>query len=394
MNRIYIHRTIEKELLNAVKDFPIVTLTGPRQTGKTTLLRNLFPNYSYVTLDDPTERKTALDDPNLFLRSHKGNLIIDEIQYVPELLPVIKIIVDEDRSINGRYLLTGSQFFPLMAGLTESLAGRTALFQLLGFSFNELPTTNLSGITREECWKYMLNGFYPDPLLHRVDRVNFYQSYLHTYLERDIRQISSVHDLRIFQEFLELLASRAGCLLNLNEIAKECGISFTTAKRWISILESSNIVYLLRPYHRNVSKRVIKCPKIYFTDTGLLSYILRYPNEHVLAKGPHSGAFFENMIVAEILKFKYNTNALFELYFYRDSHHNEIDIVLDYGYKVVALELKATETVRNEHIKTMSKIKETIDYEHGYLLSFCNSVYKMTDKIDANPWYNLYSIII
>lgn len=386
--RKYIHRHIENALLQAAKEFPSLVLTGARQTGKTTLLKTIFPDYKYVTFDDPIQRKIALDDPVFFLQQLGEKVIIDEIQYAPQVLSYIKMDIDKDRSKNGKFILTGSQVFPLMSGLSESLAGRVALFELLGISFPEFYP--LKNISREETYKYILKGFYPDPLIHNVNHIRYYQSYLQTYLERDIRQVTSVHDLKLFQDFLELLASRVGSLLNLNEISKECGVSFTTAKRWLSLLETTNIVYLLRPYHKNISKRVIKSPKLYFTDTGLLSYLLRCQSEKNLIYSPLAGSFFENLIVIEILKYKYNNDGMFELYFYRDSHNNEIDIIVEFDDTIQLFEIKSSSTIRLEYTKTIQNHIELFHNAKGFLLSFYEEEQKITKSIAAIPWYKIY----
>lgn len=379
----YVHRVIEKEIKAAADEFPVVVLTGPRQTGKSTLLQTLFPKHDYITLDDPLTRKAAQDDPRFFL-SRSKRMVIDEIQHLPELLPYIKMAVDKNRGDNGHYLLTGSQCFPLMAGVSESLAGRVALYELLGFSSEEMPT--LAWSRPESCFNAIFNGSFPEVVVHGADRNRFYSAYLQTYLERDIRQIASVHDLKVFQNFLELLAARVGGLLNLNEIAKEGGISFTSARRWLSLLESTRIIYLLRPYIKNISKRIIKSPKIYFTDTGLLSFLLRYPDAATLQSGPQGGALFENLVIVEMLKHKWNHNLNYEPYFYRDSNHNEVDLVIDNGPSVNLLEIKLTKTPRMEHFSTLKKITALLGRSRGYLLSFTQNKEKITEKIESIPW--------
>lgn len=387
----YVHRKLEKELKAAVREFPVVVLTGPRQTGKSTLLQNTFPKYHYVTLDDPLTRKLAHDDPYLFL-SRAKKMVIDEIQYLPGLLAFIKIVVDRTRHDNGRFILTGSQYFPLMAGISESLAGRAALYELLCFAVEEFPKTQ--GIENiKTVFTAMFNGFYPEVVVHGADRNRFYASYLQTYLERDIRQITSVHDLKVFQNFLELLAARAGGLLNLNEISKECGVSFTSARRWLSLLENTRMVYLLRPFTANVSKRIVKSPKLYFTDTGLLAYLLRYPSPATMQKGPQAGAFFENFILAEILKYKFNRNLNFEIYFYRDSNHNEIDIVLDYGVSVKLLEIKLTATPREEHLSAIKKTIKEFKNAKGYLVSFSEEEVRAVANVALLPWKKVTTVL-
>lgn len=388
---VYVHRILEKELKAAAKEFPVIVLTGPRQSGKSTLLQKIFPHHAYNTFDDPLTRKIAHDDPYFFL-SRSPQMIIDEIQYVTEILPFIKIVVDRDRQKRGCFILTGSQYFPLMAGITESLAGRAALYELLGFSTEEISSSRTWGEIKT-AFSAIFKGFFPDVIVHGVDRGRFYASYLQTYLERDIRQITSVHDLKIFQNFLELLAARAGSLLNLHEISKECGVSHSSAKRWLSLLETTRIIYLLRPYTKNISKRVIKSPKLYFTDTGLLSYILRYSDPLTMQNGPQSGAFFENLVLGEILKYKLNHQANFEIYFYRDSNHNEIDIILDYGLSIKLFEIKLTATVNEHHISMIKKMTKEFKNAKGYLVSFSDRKEQVATDIQILPWQEIINVL-
>lgn len=390
MNR-YVHRAIEEELKKAEKEFPVIILTGARQTGKSTVLQKTFTGHHYVTLDDPLARRLAHEDPKFFL-SRSDKMIIDEIQYLPELLPYIKMAVDTHRRHNGRFILTGSQYFPLMAGISESLAGRAALYQLLGFSIEETPGLRKLNNPRS-VFMALFRGFFPEIVVHGVDRDRFYASYLQTYLERDIRQITSVHDLRVFQNFLELLAGRAGSLLNLNEICKECGISFSSSRRWLSLLESTNIIYLLRSYTRNISKRLLKSPKIYFSDTGLLSYLLRYQDAMTMQNGPQAGAFFENLIIGEILKYKFNHNMNFELYFYRDSNYNEIDVILDFGTYIKLIEIKTTATALDKHLSSLKKIIRSFKNAQGYLVNFSDHREMVAKDITVVPWMHIIDIL-
>jgi uncharacterized protein len=382
--RKYIHRAIEPEIISAAKEFPVVVVTGPRQTGKSTLLQKIFPKYRYTTLDDPLTRKTAKEDPLLFLSSEE-NIIIDEIQHLPELLPYIKMAVDKDRSSNGKFLLTGSQYFPIMSGVSETLAGRVAIYELLGFSDEEIRRARETS-SHEDIFKRIFNGSFPEVVTGSASRERFYPSYLQTYIERDIRQITSVHDLEVFRGFIEVTASRAGALLNINEISKECGVSFSSAKRWLSLLESTRMIYLLRPYTRNLNKRVIKSPKLYFTDTGLLSYILRYQDAETLRVGPQGGAFFENFLVSEALKYKFNHNLNFELYFYRDSNHKEIDLLVDLGRSKKLFEIKSTRTPRAGHIDNLKKQMTKFKGSHGYIVSLSDRTDKVTEDITLLPW--------
>lgn len=383
MVKKYLPRAIEPEIKKASRQFPVLVLTGPRQTGKSTLLQKVFPRHRYITLDDPFELRVLKKDPALFFENNPGILILDEIQHAAKILPYIKILVDRDRSKNGRILLTGSQVFSLMQGVTESLAGRAAIFELLGFSWDELKPKEISA---SSCFHQIWTGFYPEPAVHGVSTRHFYPSYLKTYLERDIRQIKSVHDLSLFQDFLELLAARAASLLNLHEIAKECGISHSTARNWLSLLENTRIVYLLRPYHRNISKRVIKSPKIYFTDTGLLANLLKYPDSRVLQSGPMAGAFFENMVVTDLLKKKFNTNSLSELYFFRDSNGNEVDVLIDKGDRKILLEVKAAKTITASHEKSLDLARKNFGDSKAYFVSLTGQTTHLAKNTQAISW--------
>jgi len=391
MKRVYVPRLIENRLKRSVAQFPVLVLTGPRQTGKSTLLQKAFPGYRYGTLDDPFQRQLAIRDPLAFLENLGEPAIIDEIQYAPGLLPYLKMAVDRDRGRNGRFLLTGSQTFPLMEGIGESLAGRAVLHELLGFSCAELGE-RAKASSAAACFDLLFLGFYPEPAVHGVDVNDFYRSYLLTYLERDIRQIRSVHDLHLFQNFLELLAARAGGILKLNETAKECGISHTTATKWLSLLESTRIVYLLRPYFRNLSKRVVKSPKLFFTDTGLLAFLLKYPNARTLQAGPSAGAVFENFVVIEALKEKFNHGGLFELYFYRDSNQNEIDLVLDFGRSQKLIEVKLARTLRQEFFAALRRTAGVFIGGKPYLVTM-SSERVDHDGISARNWREIVAIV-
>lgn len=378
----YIHRTLEAVLLKAVKQFPALVLTGPRQTGKSTLLKQLFPEYNYITLDDINVRSIAKQDPALFVSTLKLPVIIDEIQYLPELLNYIKIHIDNDR-VNGRFLLTGSQMFNVMQGMSETLAGRVALFELLPLSFQELGTVPRAPMA---CYEQILKGFYPTPNTQDTDLQLFYGGYLATYVERDVRQIKNIQDIASFQRFLSLLASRVGNLLNIQSLANDCGLSVPTIKSWLSILESSRIIYLLKPYYQNMGKRLIKTPKVYFTDTGLLTYLLRYKTADTLLAGPMAGAVFENMVIMEALKENLYNRLGQELYFYRDSNQVEADLVIDTGHLFELYEIKATQTIQPAFAKNLKliDIKPCIKK----VLTLNEQTLPLKQDIIAEPWWN------
>lgn len=389
MKSAYVSRDVEPELRAAARQFPVVVLTGARQTGKSTLLQHLFPNVPYFTLDDPFTRQAAHEDPRAFL-AQAPRLVIDEIQQAPDLLPHVKVLVDADRRNAGRFLLTGSQAFPLMAGLGESLAGRAAIFQLLPFSHHELGNPALS---IDRCFQRIFDGFYPDVVAHGVDRNRFYSSYVQTYLERDVRRMTAVHDLKQFQNLVGLLAARIGNLLNLNELAKEAGVSAPTVRRWIALLETAGLIYLLRPYSGNLSKRIVKSPKLYFGDTGLAAWLLRYPTAESLRHGPQSGAFFENLVLLECLKHKANFGVAGELFFYRDSNHNEIDLVVETGASTHLVEIKQTATPKGAHFDVLRRLQPLFPRSQACLATAASKEERLSSQLVARPWSQLAACI-
>ena len=390
----YIKRNIEKELKKISAQFPVTLLTGPRQTGKSTMLTHLFPKHRYITFDDSSIRLSAKKDPASFLESMQTPVIFDEIQYAPEILPYIKIHVDKKRR-NGAFILTGSQVFNVMAGVTESLAGRTCLFEMLPFSFSELSSKNPSAIPKDilSCLRQIIRGFYPVPNTEKTDTRAFYGAYLSLYIERDVRQVQNIKDISAFESFLQILAGRAGNLLNIADLAQNCGLAQATCKAWLSILENSRIIYLLRPWFRNTSKRLIKSPKIYFTDSGLLAYLLKYGDAQTLQAGPAMGAIFENMIIGEFLKKKANKHLNSDLYFYRDSNGVEADLVVDNGRSISLCEIKAAKTLRPEMTRSLKLVDLGIFGKSAkidkYLLSFHENTLPFDGKVTALPWWEM-----
>ncbi|MCL2602097.1 MAG: ATP-binding protein [Treponema sp.] len=391
----YVVRDIEAGLKKINSQFPVTLLTGPRQTGKSTMLKHLFPKHLYITFDDSTLRLAAKKEPNAFIESLKTPVVIDEIQYVPEILPAIKMHVDQNRK-NGRFILTGSQVFNVMAGVTESLAGRTGLFELLPFSFGELSRIATENAEKAKdingCFQQIMRGFYPVPNIEKTDIKAFYGAYLSLYIERDVRQIQNIKDISTFEVFLQILAGRVAGLLNVADLAQSCGISQATCKTWLSILENSRIIYLLRPWFRNTSKRLVKSPKVYFTDTGLLVYLLKYPDAKFLQSIPVMGSVFENMLVMEFLKKKINTRQNADLYYYRDSNGVEIDLVVDNGHSVSLYEIKAAKTLRSEMTKALTLVDSAGIFKSystvkNYLLSFNENRLPLGKNITAVPWW-------
>lgn len=382
---MYVHRSLEKPLKEALQQFPVVLITGARQSGKSTFLQHCLKEYTYVTFDDILARHLAEADPILFLKTYKPPLILDEIQYVPSLLSQIKMIVDADRRKYGQYVLTGSQIFPLMKGVSESLAGRIAVFQLYPLSWKELHSSKL--FDEMVVFDQMLRGFYPEFQVQPNLNPKFWHSaYLSTYIERDLRLIRNIHDLGQFQQFLVLLAARAGQLLNLSEIGKECGISQTTAKDWLMLLQTTSIIYLLEPYARNITKRVVKSPKLYFVDTGLLCYLLRVDTVNQLVHSPFRGHIFENMVIMETVKDFAGRGERAPCYYYRTSSGLEIDLLLDHGDHLSAFEIKCSSTPTSENAKSLVQFKDEYPVKRASLLTLCPKHIPFSHGVSWEHW--------
>jgi predicted AAA+ superfamily ATPase len=352
-----IKRDIEPVLKELSKQYPVVTITGPRQSGKTTLCRNTFPDYTYINLEAIDIRQFAIDDPRGFLAQYNKYVIFDEIQRAPELLSYLQTIIDE-RKEPGQFILTGSQQFEVMSNISQTLAGRTALLKLLPFSISEIKGHyDLGSID-----KVILTGFYPRIYDLSLNPTQALGDYIVTYVERDLRQLVAIKDLSLFEKFLKLCAGRIGQVLNLQSLANDVGISHTTARAWITLLEASYVVFLLSPWFGNVSKRLIKSPKLYFYDVGLASYLLGLENENHVSRDPLRGNLFENLVLMEILKYRYNTGKRNNLYFYRDSKGNEVDIIYEIGREVFPIEIKAGATVTNDFFKGLKKFLKFYHY--------------------------------
>jgi hypothetical protein len=339
-----ITRDIEATLRSLLRGFPIVTITGPRQSGKTTLARTVFADKPYLSLEDPDVRRMALDDPRAFLGRLPEGAVLDEAQRAPELLSYLQTHVDTDGRM-GLFLLTGSQQFGLLSGVTQSLAGRTAFIELLPFATQEL---DIAGMRPSTLDAMLFTGGYP-PLYDRdLSPHAWFPAYVTAYVERDVRQLIKVQDLEIFQRFVRLCAGRSGQILNLLSLASDCGISHNTAKAWISVLEASYLLFQLRPHHANFNKRLIKSPKLYFYDTGLLCWLLGIQVPEQLATHPLRGAIFETFVVSELVKSRLNRGERPVFHFWRDSNGNEVDVVADVGIKLMPIEIKAGQTVNRE----------------------------------------------
>ncbi|HMQ63168.1 MAG TPA: ATP-binding protein [Flavilitoribacter sp.] len=351
---MFVHRKIEGRIREMCGKFPIISLTGPRQSGKTTLLRELFPEYRYISLENPDLHDFALEDPRRFLATYDQYVIFDEAQRVPHLFNYLQGKVDEDR-ITGQYILSGSQNYLLMERITQSLAGRVALFKLFPFSYAELRSSKLMPDSVEQA---IFQGFYPRIYDQDLNPGDFYPNYLETYVQRDVQQLTAVQDLRLFRNFIRLCAGRIGQPLNYQTLASDTGISSVTAKAWVGILEASHVIFLLPPYFRNFAKRISKTPKLYFYDVGFAANLLKVSSPDDLIAHFARGNLFENLIIAEILKQRYQTEWSPELYYWRESNGREIDLLAERNGKIVAAEIKSSSTLNSSFFENLLFFKK------------------------------------
>lgn len=344
-----IPRILSSKIEQYARQYPVVTITGPRQSGKTTISRNLFPQKPYISLEDLENRNQAVNDPRGFLSRFPEGAVLDEIQRAPNLFSYIQTIVDEV-NLEGMFILTGSQQFEMMESLTQSLAGRTALVKLLPFSFDEIYREE----GNENIFTTLYKGFYPrifDKNLNPTEALSFY---IATYLERDVRKMLNVKDLSLFENFLKLLAGRSGQLLNTNSLGDDCGVSHNTIKSWVSILEASYIIKQIKPYYKNLNKRMVKAPKIHFLDSGLLCYLLNIYEPVQIITHPLRGAIFESFVVSEIIKYHYHRGIPDNIYFFRDHQGHEVDLVIEQGPGLDGFEIKSSKTFQENQLKGLS----------------------------------------
>lgn len=352
---------INREIADAIRTlsgkYPVLAVTGPRQSGKTTLLKSIFSDYEYVNLENPDIRMFAETDTNGFLQKYGKYVIIDEAQRVPVLFSYLQTLVD-DSGLMGQFILSGSQNFHLMRNITQSLAGRVAIFKLFPFDFKEMSSADL---LNENYLQNIIRGFYPAIYNRNIPSEIFYSNYVQTYIQRDVSELIAIKDIRLFQNFLALCATRAGQLINLNALANECGISQPTARAWMSALENSYVVFQLYPYHENFSKRIVKTPKLYFYDTGLLCFLLKISNVDQLLTHPVKGSLFENMMIAEYVKRMYHKNKVNDVWFWRDSEGHEVDMIMQEGQKLNLIEFKATQTIMPDMFKGIAYFEKLSD---------------------------------
>lgn len=362
-----INRVLGDRLQRLAGSFPVVAVTGPRQSGKTTLVREIFAGKPYLSMEDPDVRTLALEDPRGLLARYPEGAVIDEAQHAPELFSYLQTRVDET-SAPGQFVLTGSQNFLLMRGISQSLAGRAAMAQLPPLMLAELAG---AGVLPDRLDDYLWQGAYPAhykalPAKEPATRSladEWHRSYIMTYLERDVRDIAVVHSLPLFQRFLRLAAARCGQLLNLANLANDCGVALNTVKNWIGILEASYLVFLLRPHHRNFGKRLIKTPKLYFLDTGIAAHLLGIATPDQLDAHPLRGHLFENMVVAEYWKAAMNVGRTDALYFWRDSTGNEVDLLIEDGMRLIPVEIKSGATLNGDFLRGLDRFAEVAGEE-------------------------------
>lgn len=374
-----IKRRIKAELHQLLCEYPVVTILGPRQAGKTTLARYELSHYEYSNLEHPENRQFAMDDPKAFLAQFKGNVILDEIQRVPELLSYIQATVDE-KQVNGQFVLTGSHQLALRDAINQSLAGRTAIINLLPLSIAELEDSKLNFNCYED---YIYNGFLPRIYDQQQRPSTAYSNYYQTYIERDVRQLINLKELSLFEKFMKLLAGRVGQLMDYSSLANDVGVSAKTVKHWLSILEASFVVYKLNPYFENFGKRVIKSPKYYFIDTGLLVFLLGIEKPSQVTRDPLVGQLFENLVVIECLKSRTNQGKMPNLYFYRDSNGNEVDVLFQQGRQLIVFEIKSSSTYKTHLLKSLKKVSGLIpNISHSYLI-YSGEEIRFTDQLSA-----------
>ena len=411
---MYIKRDIEEKITEASQQFASITVYGSRQVGKSTLIEKIFPEIEYVTLDDIEVRSYAISNPKEFLKHYGKPLIIDEIQKAPKLLEYIKIEIDEmkknclmnNEKIKLLYILSGSNQFELQEAITESLAGRTCVFNLASLSYNEIKqrtshssfnpdiavlrekekNLNNKYRSRKEIFEDIMIGGMPDYVVNKVNRDMFFKSYITTYIEKDVRKVISADKETIFVNFMKYVALRTGCQLDCVEISRSIGIDARTVKSWIAILETSGIIKLLQPYTKNVSDRVVKTPKLYFMDTGLCAYLCGMPSAEILEKSAFAGAFYETYVVSEIIKSYYNNyKDTSNLYYYRDRDQYEVDLIIEDYDSIYPIEIKKgiNPVSSNKNFKVLEKYNKTINT--GLVIDSSNKVFPINDKVYYCP---------
>lgn len=377
-----IQRAATHYIRKLAKGWPVVAVTGPRQSGKTTLVRAVFPAKSYVSLEDPDELEFSRKDPRGFLARFPEGAILDEVQRSPKLFSYLQTRVDEAGK-TGLFVITGSQQFGLLSGITQSLAGRAGLLQLLPLSFDELKKGGKE-VKSPEALLYQ--GGYPPLYSRRVTPVSWYANYVMTYIERDVRQLINVKDLSVFQRFLKLCAARTGQLLNLSNLANDCGITHNTAKAWVSVLEASYLVFLMHPHHKNFGKRLVKTPKLYFYDTGLAAWLLGIEDAKHMAIHSMRGELFESFVVSEMLKARFNKGLPSNLFFWRDNTGNEVDVLIEKGEQLTAVEIKSGRTVTEDYFASLTRWRRISGNSGKQYVVYGGDEQYIRSNVQLVPW--------
>lgn len=386
-----IARQLEQPIREMLTKFPILLVTGPRQAGKTTMLREMFSDYQYVNLEYSANRAFAAEDPVGFLRQYSGNVILDEAQRVPQLFSYLQVRADEDRQM-GKYILSGSQNFLLADNVAQSLAGRVAIFKLLPLSHLELRRHS-PGLMADNPEMAIFRGGYPALFERAIHPTAYFPSYVETYLERDVRSVANISNLGVFRNFLRLCAGRVGQTLNFHALAIEAGISQPTLKKWLTILEAGFVAFLLPPYFENFSKRIVKSPKLYFYDTGLLCHLLDLDDEAQIHQYHAKGSLFENMVAAELLKNRYNAFAMPSIYYWRDSNGNEVDFLLRESGEMHLLEAKYSFTPTARFFKGIQFLRKAAPNAHGRnIVLYAGDEINKRQEAEILPWKDLWAI--
>jgi uncharacterized protein len=388
---MFIERDIAESIIKGAAQSPIVAIIGPRQSGKSTLAKEIFKNHAYVDMQDAEVFEFANKDPKGFLSSYTNEfgIIIDEAQYAPNLFPQLKVEADKNPR-PGFYILCGSQNFLLHEKISESLAGRVYFYTLLPLSIHELTKAHL---LCERAQDQIVKGFYPRVYLPNIDVRDYYENYIVTYVERDIRTIRNIDNILIFKKFMQLCAIRSGTTLNVTELAANCGISLATARSWLSLLEISFVIFLLPSYHNNLGRRIIKSPKLYFYDVGLAAALMDVDKELITKKRDIYSAFFENMIIVDLIKNFHAYNLRPTLTFLRDSNQNEIDLIIESGGKTIPIEIKASETMQNQFFDTLSWFQEQIHNDQKAIVVYGGNQAQARNQGMVIPWKNLDDIL-
>jgi len=384
-----IRRIIEEKVKRFSEIYPVVTITGPRQSGKTTLVQHLFKEHEYFSLEDPDVRRRVIEDPAILFYPAGRKIIIDEVQRWPELLSYIQVNADR-QEINGQFILTGSQSLLLSEKVSQTLAGRTAILKLLPFSLTEI--FNHEHYAKDEYEQWIHRGFYPRLYQTGMNPDEFYPSYFETYLQRDVRDIQHVKDLNQFSNFVRLCAGRIGQLVDFTSLASDAGVSVNTARGWISLLEASYVIFLLYPYYKNYNRRIIKSPKLFFTDTGLACFLLNIAKPEQVSNHYLRGNLFENLIISELLKKRFNQAMLPGLWFFRDSNGNEVDCILE-DATIKALEVKSSRTYSTNYHTGLERFIKLSDLNPGncYVIYGGNENFKLKD-INILSWKYLETL--